>query len=51
MVEVAGWFMIIDELVIVPNVEEAIEPEGEAVSMPNELFPELNWVNEDVPLL
>ena len=42
--------MMIDELVMVPNVEEAIVPVGEVVSIPKELVPELNWVNDDVAL-
>ena len=42
--------MIIEEEVMVPYVDDAIVPVGETVSIPNELLPELNWVNEDVPL-
>ena len=42
--------MIIDEEVIVPYVDEAMVPVGAAVSIPKELLPELNWVNDDVPL-
>ena len=42
--------MMIEELVIVPNVDEAIVPVGAVVSMPKELVPELNWVNDEVPL-
>ena len=50
IVEVEGLFMIIDEEVIVPYVDEAMVPVGAAVSIPKELLPELNWVNDDVPL-
>ena len=50
IVEVAGLLIMIDEVVIVPYVDEAIVPVGETVSIPKELFPELNWVNEEVPL-
>ena len=50
IVEVEGLLMIIEEEVIVPNVDEAIVPVGAVVSTPNELLPELNWVNVDVPL-
>ena len=42
--------IIIDELVMVPYVDEAIVPVGAVVSMPKELLPELNWVNDEVPL-
>ena len=42
--------MMIDEEVIVPYVDEAIVPVGAVVSMPNELLPELNWVNVEVAL-
>ena len=49
--EVEGLLMMIEELVIVPYVDDAIVPVGATVSIPNELVPELNWVNEEVPLL
>ena len=50
IVEVEGLLMIIDELVIVPNVDEAMVPVGAVVSIPKELLPELNWEKEEVPL-
>ena len=44
-----GMLITIEVWVTDVNVGAPTE-EGAVVSMPNELLPELNWVNEEVPL-